>query len=161
MACSAPSPWGTKVDSDLSHYYCIVRDRSHWGRRMHSSRKRVVRCSGRLSCHARPPPHTSLPCTSPAMQTPHHACPLPCMPLPHMSPAIHAPVMHIPPATHAPCHSWTCSTTVVDGNNNIHKFCRHELFAWFPMFLFTLGDNNFVVINGYCNHTWWQNRFPY
>ena len=46
--------------------------------RMHSSRMRTVRCSGRLSCHTRMPPC----CTYP--------------------PAMHAPTTHVPPAIHAP-----------------------------------------------------------
>ena len=79
---------------------------------MHSSRMRTVRCSGRLSCHAYPPP--------PATHAPCHICPLPYMPpdththtpLPCMPPlpcmsschtrplATHAPPMHIP------CHAY-------------------------------------------------------
>ena len=56
----------------------------------------TVHCSGHLYCHASP---------------------LPCIPLPHMPPAMHAPLPHKPPpamhttacharhpATHAPCH---------------------------------------------------------
>ena len=39
---------------------------------MHSSRMRDVRCSGRLSCHA---------------------CPLPCMPLPHMASSLCMPLL--------------------------------------------------------------------
>ena len=48
---------------------------------MHSSRMRNVRCSGRLSCHA---------------------CPLPCMPLPHMASSLcmPPPLPHMPPLPH-------------------------------------------------------------
>ena len=64
---------------------------------------RTVRCSGLLSCHARPHP---LPCTPPVIHAPCHTCP----PLPCTSPAMHTPVMHAPchaypPATYAPCHT--------------------------------------------------------
>ena len=69
--------------------------------RIHFSRMRIVRCSGRLSCHACPLPcmppsmHTLLPHMPPAMHTPCH------MPtLPHMPPGTHA--THTPPATHVP-----------------------------------------------------------
>ena len=56
---------------------------------MHSSRMRIARCSGLLSCHARPP----------AMHAPGHTCPpLLCTPLF----AIHAPLCHACP--HSP---WT------------------------------------------------------
>ena len=48
--------------------------------RMHSSRMRTARCSGRLSCHTCPTCHTHTPCHTP----PCHAC---------------------PPATHTPCHA--------------------------------------------------------
>ena len=44
--------------------------------RMHSSRMRTVHCSGRLSCHA--------------------------CPLPHTHPAMHTPPLCMPPATHTP-----------------------------------------------------------
>ena len=63
--------------------------------RMHSSRMRTVRCSGRLSCHARPPPAThaplrhtrpSVPHTPPLPRTPllRHAC----LPLCHACPLL-------------------------------------------------------------------------
>ena len=97
---------------------------------MHSSRMRTVRCSGRLSCHARPyhacPPslphtlptmHASLPCMLhpyhachlPTHACPCHTCPLPCMlpppilcaPLPCMAPTTHAP-HHTHPLLHMP-----------------------------------------------------------
>ena len=83
----------------------------------------TTRCSGRLSCHI--PPHTPtpaihtspamhtpchacpLPCIPPAMHTPCHACPLPCMPPTHdCMPPDHAyPLPHTPPTIHAPL--WT------------------------------------------------------
>ena len=56
--------------------------------RMHSSRMRTVRCSGRLSCHACPTP---LPCTPLLPCMPHHAHPLPCMPHPTMHNPCHTP----------------------------------------------------------------------
>ena len=91
---------------------------------MHSNRMRTVHCSGRLSCHAHPPPtmHTSLPymppchmcppChahplpyTPPAMHVSHHAC-LPC----HASPfPCHAcpSATHVPPPPHMhPCYKY-------------------------------------------------------
>ena len=76
--------------------------------RMHSSRMRTVHCSGRLSCHACPPP---MPHMSPAMHAPlpctpyFHACPPPHMPPPCMSLTMHAPhhtpIPCTPPTTHA------------------------------------------------------------
>ena len=62
-------------------------------RRMHSSRMRTARFSGRLSCHACPTP---LPCTPS-----YHACPLPCTPSCHACPPCHTHHAH-PAATHAP-----------------------------------------------------------
>ena len=48
-----------------------------WNTTMHSSRMRIVHCSGRLSCHAHMSPmlRTSLP---PTIYASHHACPLTC-----------------------------------------------------------------------------------
>ena len=58
---------------------------------MHSSRMRTVRCSGRFSCHAYPPP--------PATHAPCHACPYHTCPLTHT----HTPIaMHAPSLTHTP-----------------------------------------------------------
>ena len=74
--------------------------------RMHSSRLRTIRCSGRLSCHAHPPAtHGPLPCIPPPFtcmppathgpntHAPHHVCP----PRPCMSPIMHAPPRHAHP----------------------------------------------------------------
>ena len=62
--------------------------------RMHSSRMRTARSLtvSRSICHACPP----------AMNIPHHAHPLQCMPPAMQAPTTHAPA---PPATHAPCHA--------------------------------------------------------
>ena len=81
----------------------------HWNlkkTRMHSSRMRTVRCSGRLSCHACPLPathaptamHVSLPCMTPPHTPPATYAPLPCIPpLPHMPPPPHMPPCHAHP----------------------------------------------------------------
>ena len=72
---------------------------------------RNVRCSGRLSCHACPLPCMPLPhmasslCMPPPL--PHmpplpHTPPSSCMPPPPCTPPCHA---HLPPATHTPCHA--------------------------------------------------------
>ena len=98
--------------------------RKLWYTRMHSSRMRTVRCSGRLSCHTCPPsmhvpsaipPCHTCPChvcppPSPAthayrchacpsaMDAPRHVCP--CHACPH--PAMHVPTAMHTPATNAP-----------------------------------------------------------
>ena len=62
--------------------------------RMHSSRMCTVRCSGRLSCHACPPPATHAPC---------HTHPSPSTPFTMHAPfTTHAPfTMHASPLCHA------------------------------------------------------------
>ena len=85
-----------------------------WETRMHCSRMRTVRCTGRLSWHACPPfTHVPLSCMSPC-----HACPLPHTPY-HTCPPPHAP-----PAMHAPCHvhlRYTCPAM----HSPYHKFPYH------------------------------------
>ena len=149
-ACeSSPCENGaTCIDVNVDTFICMCRDRFFdttcssskfiIKTRMHSSRMRTVRSSGRLSCHACPPCHAY----PPAMHTPYHApptmhapchvyplihthpchvCPLPCMPpLPHMPLAKYAP-----PAIHANpikritdvCENITCRNYIADGNN--------------------------------------------
>ena len=72
-----------------------------WEARMHSSRMRTVRCTGRLSCHACPPAmHIPLP------HTPYHTCPPPHTTLPSMPPVMHTlgtlALPCTPPTTHSP-----------------------------------------------------------
>ena len=81
------------------------------GIRMHSSRMRTIRSSGRLSYNVHPPPcmppamYAPLPCMPHAMHAPAmhaaHACPSPCMPTPCMPPTL--PCM--PPHQACPCHA--------------------------------------------------------
>ena len=100
---------------------------------MHSSRMRTARSLtiSHSICHACPPCHTCLP-TPPATHAPHHAHPLPCMPLPYTPPAryapnamhtplpctpptMHTPPPHMPPPCMPPCHAhpppWTETLT--------------------------------------------------
>ena len=79
----------------------------------------TIRCSGRLSCHACPPPHHAIlfitfsPChvRPKTTHTPHHTHPLSCLspathpPPPYMPPATHAPLPCMPPTMHAPHHA--------------------------------------------------------
>ena len=73
--------------------------------RMHTAHSLTVSCS--ICSGVCVPDMPPLPFMHPAMHTPHHAYPLPCMP-----PATHAPPPHIPPlpcmppsAMHTPCHT--------------------------------------------------------
>ena len=71
---------------------------------MHSSRVGTVRCSGRLSCHARLTPLPSpMHATNalPAMHDPAMHIPMACMPpTMHPLPHTHAPLPCIPPSPH-------------------------------------------------------------
>ena len=69
-------------------------------RRMHSSRMRTFRCSGRLSCHA------PTPCYTPSCLLPH-TLPTPCTPF----------GMHISPSPFTTYVSLVDGQTVVDGNS--------------------------------------------
>ena len=117
----------------------IYQERTHTRRavntnckkRMHSSRMRTVRCSGRLTCYARP-----LPRMLPTMHAPQ------CMPPPCMPPVMHTnpptPIMHAPhhtcpPATHAPLPCtpplpWT-PPPVCPPRQNDRCLWKHNLYA--------------------------------
>ena len=69
------------------------------------------------------PPPGDLQCP-PAMNAPCHACPLSCMPLPHMPPATHAPchahpLATYPPAMHDPRHARSPVDRMTDACENI------------------------------------------
>ena len=88
---------------------------------------RTIHCSGRLSCHACPPPcmppamHAPLPPTmhAPLHACPHHACPWPCMPA-----AMHAPY---PPTCMSPCHACPPHPPV----NRVTDTCKNITFPQF------------------------------
>ena len=113
------------------------------GTRMHSSRMRTIRSSGRLSynvhrphmhapCHVCPPCHACpMLCMPPAMHAPHHACPYHACPPPCHAcppPTRHAPAMQAcpplcmpaPPTMHAPVmHAPLGTECLTDACENI------------------------------------------
>ena len=97
--------------------------------RMHFSRMRTVRCSGRLSCHAYlsfTSMHTPMPHISPC-----HACPLP-----HMPTAMHTSC-HACPHHTCPCH--TCPLQCIPpppctpNNPAMHTSCHTRPLSSIPL----------------------------
>ena len=75
----------TTVTNEPTALYCCLQTvcKLYFETRMHSSRLRTARCSGRLSCHAHcPTTHAHMP------------------PLPHIPPAMHDPLTNMPSAKH-------------------------------------------------------------
>ena len=78
---------------------------------MHTALSLTVSSSIRGACmpHMPPLPHIPPPYI-PAMHTPCHTCPLPCMLSTMHTPCHACPLPCMPPATHAPCHACSPST---------------------------------------------------
>ena len=99
------------------------------GTRMHSSRMRTIRSSGRLSWHCHPPAmHAPLPCMPDAMHSPFQ----PRLFAMHALPATYAPCHPCPPAMHAPRgqNSWhtllkilSCANFVPGGKYAFMVYC--------------------------------------
>ena len=105
--------------------------RKHWrgclifNTRMHSSRMRTFRCSGRLSCHAHPPPsttHALPPCMSPTMHAPlpRMPSPVPCMP----------PAMPTPPCGQ---NSWHTLPKALPFRNFVCRRQKHSSTTGAPL----------------------------
>ena len=117
------------VIASRQYWHLVTWNQKSIKTRMHSSRMRTVRCSGRLSCHVHPLPHMSpppfamytafsmhpLPCMPSATHTLYHAYPPPILMSPWFAsingfsahPAIHTLLsMHAPFTTHFSfCHA--------------------------------------------------------
>ena len=134
--------------------------------RMHSSRMRTIRCSGRLSCPAHPllwcmPPAMTCPsyhASPPATHIPCHACPPPTT---HkISLATHAPpAMHPPPPvdrrndTRLWKHYFSV-TTVADGNHKNVNFISPYL--WWSDWLMPVSPELLIL-----HHLWLTWRIVY
>ena len=79
------------VIASRQYWHLVTWNQKSIKTRMHSSRMRTIRCSGRLSCHVHPPATRPPPLchvhpllhAPPAMHALCHAHPLPCIPPPH------------------------------------------------------------------------------